>query len=136
MTLRGVSVIMRFVLPRKRQQPRTLQEFASKRVGLVKSARVITFIVAWGIAGEAVGHPLTLEEYADWWKESRSTVFREQALFREAFPGEPTPQRIVDLLSDSGTKWYRGGVKAVAKFSVAVDRVKGTVEGIGLGAEG
>ena len=120
---------------RKKQHPRTLQEFVSKQVGLIKTARVITFILAWGIAAEAVGHPLTLEEYADWWKESRSTSFREQALFREAFPGETTPQRLVDLLSENGAKWYRGGVKALARTLVAVDHAKGAIVGFEQGVE-
>ncbi len=120
---------------RKGRQPKTLQEFAAKRVGAFKSARVIAFILSWGIAAEAVGHPLTLEEFADWWKESRSTSFREQALFREAFPGETTPQRLVSLLSESGAKWYRGGVKSVARFIVSVDRVKENIVGFENGVE-
>ena len=119
----------------RRRQPRTLQEFAAKNVGAIKSARVIAFVLSWGIAAEAVGHPLTLEEYADWWKDSRSTAFREQALFREAFPGEKTPQRIVELLSERGTKWYRGGVKSVARFIVSVDRAKENIVGFESGVE-
>lgn len=104
-------------------------------MGAIKSARVIAFVLSWGIAAEAVGHPLTLEEYADWWKDSRSTAFREQALFREAFPGEKTPQRIVELLSERGTKWYRGGVKSVARFIVSVDRAKENIVGFESGVE-
>jgi hypothetical protein len=120
----------------RKRLPRTLQELAATRVGLIRSMKVVTFIVSWGIACEAIGQPLTLEEYADWWKESRSTAFREQAVFREAFPGETTPQRIVDLLSERGSKWYKGGVKAAARISVAVDNAKGIVTAVDEGVEG
>ena len=73
---------------RKRKQRPTLQQLAAANVGQIAGAKVVAFIVQWAIAQEAVGHPLTLDEYGDWWNASRSTVFREQARFREAFPGE------------------------------------------------
>jgi hypothetical protein len=40
---------------------------------------------------------LTLAEYADWWRESHGASYRTQANFREAFPGETTPDRLLDL---------------------------------------
>jgi hypothetical protein len=108
---------------RKKRRP-TLQQLAAKRVGKTSGARVVAFIVQWAIAEEAVGHPLTLEAYADWWHASRSTVFREQARFREAFPGEATPQRLVDLLrAEEGATWFKRGVSACARTALKGDAV-------------
>jgi len=66
-----------------------------------------------------LGHPPPLEEYADWWRESRSTVFRLQARFREAFPGETTPQRLVDAMKQQkGPTWFKLGVSRCARLAL------------------
>jgi hypothetical protein len=75
----------------------TLAMIAAGRVGVIKSARVMAFMVQWQIAADDLGREPTVEEYAEWWNSSRRTAFREQALFREAFPGENTPRRLLDL---------------------------------------
>lgn len=124
MTLCGASVILRLVTIRKRKRRPTLQQLAASNVGQVAGARVVAFIVQWAIAQEAVGHPLTLDEYGDWWNASRSTVFREQARFREAFPGEATPQRLVDLLSqEEGSTFFKRGVRACTRTALNGDAV-------------
>jgi hypothetical protein len=116
---------------RTRRQP-TLQQLAAERVGQIAGAKVVAFIVQWAIAQEALGHPLTLEEYADWWHASRSTVFREQARFREAFPGETTPQRLVDLLgAEEGAMWFKRGVSACARTALTGDAVIEALSGAG-----
>jgi hypothetical protein len=74
-----------------------LLEVAAKRVGLRKAMKVLSFMVAWDHARDRLGHEPTIEEYAKWWKESAATAYRHQALFREAFPGESTPTRLLDL---------------------------------------
>jgi hypothetical protein len=85
----------------------------------------MAFVVCWAITEEALGHPPTLEEYGEWWRQSRSTIFREQALFREAFPGQSSPQRLVGLLRAADSGWYRRGVSAVARLVVAVEELRG-----------
>jgi hypothetical protein len=118
---------------RRRQRP-TLQQLAAVRVGQIAGARVVAFIVQWAIAVEAVGHSLTLEEYADWWHASRSTVFREQARFREAFPDETTPQRLVDLLGqEEGETWFKRGVSGCARTALKGDAIIEALGG-GIGA--
>src|SRR4051794_40583995 len=108
----------------KRRQSSTLQKLASERVGQFKGAKVVAFIVMWAIAEEALGHPPTLEEYADWWHGSRSTVFREQARFRAAFPGEATPQRLVDHLKrQEGDTWFKRGVTGCARLAIRGDEL-------------
>ena len=49
----------------RRKKPETLQQLAATHVGQIKGAKVVAFIVMWAIAEEALGHPPTLDEYAD-----------------------------------------------------------------------
>jgi len=75
-----------------------LLAIASRQVGLRRAFRVLTFMAAWDRARTALGkRPITLQEYSTWWRENERTAYREQALFREAFPGEDTPERLLDL---------------------------------------
>jgi hypothetical protein len=102
-------------------------------VGQIAGAKVVAFIVQWAIAQEALGHALTLDEYGDWWHASRSTVFREQARFREAFPSEVSPQRLVDLLGkEEGSTWFKRGVTACARTALKGDAV---IEALSAGSE-
>jgi len=110
-------------------KPVTLQQLAARHVGRLKSYRVVAFILCWGIAEDALGHSPTLEEYGDWWRESRATTFRQQALFRDAFPGESSPQRIADLLREGDSRWYRLGVNGAAKLIVRSEDLKARIEG-------
>ena len=120
---------------RRRERP-TLQQLAAANVGQIAGAKVVAFIVQWGIACEALGHSLALEDYADWWHASRSTVFREQARFREAFPGETTPQRLVDLLKqEEGETWFKRGVSGCARTALRGDAIIEALSG-GAAAEG
>ncbi len=113
-----------------------MQQLAAVNVGQIAGAKVVAFIVQWGIAREALGHSLTLEDYADWWHASRSTVFREQARFRDAFPGETTPQRLVDLLKqEEGETWFKRGVSGCARTALRGDAVIEALSG-GAAAEG
>jgi hypothetical protein len=100
----------------------TLQQLAAANVGQVAGAKVVAFVVQWAIAEEALGHAPMLDEYAEWWNASRSTVFREQARFREAFPGETTPQRLVDRLKrEEGETWFKRGVRGCARIALKGD---------------
>ena len=100
--------------------PRTLAQVAIEKKGVIKGSRVLAFILCWGIAEEALGHPPTVEEYADWWKESRSTAYREQARFRECFPTEATPQRIVNMLQAQRADWKAKGVGGLGQVRLAL----------------
>ncbi len=77
-------------------RPQTLLEHARQRVGCRNALRVMTYMVAWQIAREDIGHEPTAEQYGQWWKESPATAYREQALFRRAFPNESNPARLLD----------------------------------------
>ena len=67
----------------------------SRRVGLWNASRILAFIIAWGTMTEDLGRPPeSIEEYADYWKTSHRSAYREQALFRKGLPGDATPTRI------------------------------------------
>jgi hypothetical protein len=80
----------------------TLLELAYGRTGsMLKAARVLAFVTAWDVVRRDLGRAPTVDEYAAWWKESRSTAFGHQAEFREVF-GVDTPDVILDLVEDQG----------------------------------
>jgi hypothetical protein len=82
------------------EEPRPLFEIVRQRVGFRQAVQVFVFMIAWDQARRAMRREtLTLAEYADWWKVSRPTSFREQARFREAFPSETTPDRLLDVVA-------------------------------------
>jgi hypothetical protein len=78
-------------------KPPTLLQIAAARVGVIRAYRVVAFMVEWSMARRALGQEtLTVEEFAEWWRIHVRTAYREQARFREAFPDETTPDRLVD----------------------------------------
>ncbi len=87
-----------------------LLRLAAERVGLRKAFRVLSYMVAWDMAREAIGHDPTTEEYGEHWRESRSTAFRDAHLFREAFPGEETPARLLALAGQQANARTLGAV--------------------------
>lgn len=46
----------------------------------------LTYLVEWGRATDALGHPVTVEEYAEHVSVSLSQAYRRQAAFRVCFP--------------------------------------------------
>jgi hypothetical protein len=91
-----------------------LLTIAARAVGLRKAFRVLTFMAAWDRARVAMRRQtLTLDEYAQWWKVSPATSYREQALFRECFPQESTPDRLLDV---AAVQWDEShGVAALGR---------------------
>lgn len=74
----------------------TVLDVAVNRLGLRKGMQVGTFIAQWTIAQQDLGREPTLEEAADWWRESHATWYRRQVDFRRAFPGIGTPGPIAE----------------------------------------
>lgn len=72
----------------------TLAQYLVRKVGLVKTMKVATFVVAWGIYTEKVKGPHTLDGYSAYWKQSVATTYRERDLFRIAFSGDQVPDRV------------------------------------------
>lgn len=92
----------------------TLIELAYARTGsMLKAARVVAFVVAWGQARDAAGGPITVDDYAAYWKESRSTAFRHRGEFRDVFPNLDTPEPIIEL-------WERERAAAHQKLDLSL----------------
>lgn len=68
----------------------------------LKGARMAAFIVAWGLARDALGRVPSVEEYAEWWGQPRRTAFEEQAAFREVFAPLQTPDPLLDHMRRVG----------------------------------
>lgn len=73
---------------------------AVRRVGGRKARLLGAYVVCWEAASAAHEgpHVFTIEDYWKHWKCSRSTAFRDQALFREVFPDYETPSDLMQLL--------------------------------------
>ena len=98
------------------RQPRTIMEVCISRAGVLKGARVASFIASWAIASQALDREITLEEYADWWNENERTAYRHQASFREVFPHLATPQPIANAAKAMNRDWTSAGVKAFGQL--------------------
>lgn len=94
-----------------------LLTIASRQIGMRRAFRVLTFMAAWDRARKAMRREtITLQEYRDWWRETERTAYRDQALFREAFPDEATPDRLLDLADG---QWIeRHGIKGLGAVVV------------------
>jgi hypothetical protein len=83
-----------------------------RKVGWRQGLRALTYVVAWGIAADREGRALTVEEYADYWKESRATAYREFQAFRRVWPKEENPARIWGMARERVGERKRADVAA------------------------
>jgi hypothetical protein len=79
-------------------------------------------MVEWQIARDQLGREsITLAEFREWWRISERTAYRDQAYFREAFPGETTPDRLLDAALAAWDQ--RRGVQNLANVPVSALRI-------------
>jgi hypothetical protein len=84
-----------------KQQVR-VSEHLIRKLGLRRALTVEKFVMLWALYQLANGDdPVNVEALADEIGSDRSTVFRWQESFREAFPEWSTPR---DLLDAAGVK--------------------------------
>lgn len=104
----------------------SLATIASSRVGALRAGRVLGFMVAWEMARAALGDDWPGDDgisaqvaaYADWWRESERTAWRNVDRFRAAFPGEDTPTRI--MAAAAAARWdQRHGVAGLGAVRLA-----------------
>ena len=77
---------------------------------------MLSFMIAWDVVRQELGHEPTVEEYADWWKLSIRTAYREQAAFRKCWPTEKDPARLMDAARASWDE--RKGVLGLGAVAV------------------
>lgn len=89
-------------MPRK--QPETLMEYAIARGGIRKGAKAMTFLISWATAVEDLGHELggdggtlsaAMAEYAEYWKLTERSAWRDLSAFRQVFGTAADPAAIV-----------------------------------------
>jgi len=69
----------------KRREPTVLQMLFAFG-GPVKGYKANLYVARWLVASGAVGHPLNLAAYCEWWKCSESTALRERIALRASLP--------------------------------------------------
>jgi hypothetical protein len=64
----------------------------TKRYGFMKATKLLNFMASWAVAMKANDwQPITVEQYAAHFGMSRAKAFKEQQLWRDLIPNEPTP---------------------------------------------
>lgn len=89
-------------MKRRKLNPRnaSLLEVAYAKTGsMLKAARVMAFVIAWGTVRDELGRTPTVEEYAEWWRENPRTAYRHMAEFRDVFNRCETPDPVLDLMA-------------------------------------
>jgi len=74
-----------------KQRKATWIEISVMHVGMRGTSTALKWAYQWGYVQEALGYDPTVEEVAKWWRVPRRTAFRDQAIFREAYPKLETP---------------------------------------------
>ncbi len=83
-------------MARKRGHAATWMEVAVANAGIRKGLSALGWAYSWAVARQSIGHDPSVEEVADWWRQSHRTAYRNQAAFRKAFPTLETPFRIFE----------------------------------------
>lgn len=96
---------------RKKRPARTVLEVCVAKAGPVKGGRIAAFGAQWAIASQALGRPITIEDYCEWWGVSEATAYRHQAEWRRVFPHMRTPQPIADVAARRSDEWLQKGVR-------------------------
>jgi hypothetical protein len=104
---------------KKRREP-TVADHCIHHLGMLKGARLASFIASWAIASQSLGREITLEEYAEWWKESMATAYRHQRAFRQVFPHLSTPQPIANAAQQRAAGWQARGVDGLGQLPASL----------------
>jgi len=65
---------------------RPLAVVVVEKVGWRQGLRAVTFLAAWGLASDALGHPVSVKEYTDYWHQSLSLSYKERDAFGAVWP--------------------------------------------------
>lgn len=75
----------------------SLAKMLTRRVGVMRAAKVLSFLVMYGTLYLERGERVSLEEFAEFWGYSPSTAYRTLRVFREAIPEFEHPADLVDF---------------------------------------
>jgi len=65
---------------------RPLAVVVVEKVGWREGLRALTFLAAWGLATDSLGHPASMKEYAAHWNQSEALTYRERVAFGTVWP--------------------------------------------------
>ncbi len=81
---------------------------------------MVAYIAQWAIASEALGRPISREDYGEWWRFSQATSYRHVQVFHDAFPHLETPQPVATVALAYAEQWRARGIAGFAGLPVAV----------------
>lgn len=83
----------------KAKEARPLAVVVVEKVGWRQGLRAVTYLAAWGLATDSVGHPVSVKEYTDYWHQSSSLSYKERDAFGTVWPElVDTPEVIWDQI--------------------------------------
>jgi hypothetical protein len=68
------------------KRPESLAKLLTRRVGVFKAARVLSFLVMYGSVCLDRGERVSMEDFSKTWGYSPATAYRDLKLFRSAIP--------------------------------------------------
>lgn len=96
--------------------------YVIEKVGWRKGLTALTYLAAWGLASEALGHPVTVAEYSHYWKQSLAKSYKEREAFVLAWPQyEKSPEPLWRLVGPKIVERKRRDVVVTQLSGVTVD---------------
>ena len=95
----------------------------ARKVGLRKAYKILLFVISWGAVYESGDGPVgSIEDYARWWNMNERSAYREQQVFRQAFPNDANPNRLWEQLraQNPNRDTFHAAVK---QFTAATDAI-------------
>jgi hypothetical protein len=78
---------------------RPLAVVVVEKVGWRQGLRALTFLAAWGLATDALGHSVTMKEYTEYWHQSLALSYKEREAFGAVWPElVETPEVVWDKI--------------------------------------
>lgn len=100
--------------PSRRERGKPFADFLATRLSDIgkdprearrHAAQVAALVHEWAKLCDDLGREPTIVEYAVTYSIPEATARRDIALFREVFPSEATPTRVVKVLWDASESW-------------------------------
>lgn len=78
---------------------RPLAVVVVEKIGWRQGLRAVTYLAAWGLATDALGHSASVKEYADYWGQSLALSYKEREAFGSMWPeAVDTPEVVWDKI--------------------------------------
>jgi hypothetical protein len=91
---------MRIRLVEANEEGEAFVKWLHQAAGRDRAKRLAIFLQQWDHQADELGRGPTVKEYAVEWRESESGTYRLLGEFREVFPTERDPSRVLGMLWD------------------------------------